>query len=237
MLRRATAPGLGKLARDTGGALISGTGEFSAGLRRVEEDLQTHYVLAYTPKPASAWDGGYRRVEVEVHRDGLGRAGPPGVLRCAGAGAHAHPRARGAGARRPVAGARRHRDPPAPEGSAVSRRETATQQSPLWRICRSEVPAFGSPRATRAPGRRTSRSSPSCATRTRGSSTSRVVATSCPGVKRASTRSRSAVSSSSGRRSCLRASTRSKSWSETPSQAGWVRAESPSCCSRLATTS
>jgi VWFA-related protein len=70
MLRRAAAPGLGKLARDTGGALISGTGEFSAGLRRVEEDLGTHYVLAYTPA-SEAWDGGYRRVEIEVHRDGL----------------------------------------------------------------------------------------------------------------------------------------------------------------------
>ena len=70
MARRATAPGLGKLARDTGGALISGTGEFSAGLRRVEEDLGTHYVLAYTPN-SKAWDGGYRRVEIEVHRDGL----------------------------------------------------------------------------------------------------------------------------------------------------------------------
>ena len=79
MARRATAPGLGKLARDTGGALISGTGEFSAGLRRVEEDLGTHYVLSYTPKSA-AWDGGYRRVELEVHRDGLDVQGRRGYF-------------------------------------------------------------------------------------------------------------------------------------------------------------
>ncbi len=79
MLRRATAPGLGKLARDTGGALISGTGEFSAGLRRVEEDLGTHYVLSYTPA-SEAWDGGYRRVELEVHRDGLDVQGRRGYF-------------------------------------------------------------------------------------------------------------------------------------------------------------
>jgi VWFA-related protein len=70
VLRFDPASGLGALARETGGFLISDTNNIELGLRRVEEELGSYYLLSYAPRN-EAWDGRYRRIEVRARRSGL----------------------------------------------------------------------------------------------------------------------------------------------------------------------
>jgi VWFA-related protein len=62
--------GLGELANSTGGFLIADTNDISAGLRRVDEDLRSHYQLTYVPKNGNL-DGRFRQISVKVAKGGL----------------------------------------------------------------------------------------------------------------------------------------------------------------------
>jgi len=66
-LRLPPATGLLSLAEGTGGFLIGGTNDLGPGLGRVAEELQEHYVLAYSPKNQD-YDGRFRSIEVKVRR-------------------------------------------------------------------------------------------------------------------------------------------------------------------------
>jgi len=70
LLRFDPASGLGTLARDTGGFLIQDTNDIASGLRLVEEELGSYYLLSYAPANET-WDGRYRRIEVKVRRRGV----------------------------------------------------------------------------------------------------------------------------------------------------------------------
>lgn len=62
--------GLSDLANGTGGLLIADTNDLSSGLRRIDEDLRSHYVLTYAPKNQTL-DGRFRQINVKVTRGGL----------------------------------------------------------------------------------------------------------------------------------------------------------------------
>jgi VWFA-related protein len=62
--------GLGQLANETGGFLITDSNDLSGGLRRVDEDLHSYYLLSYAPKNLN-YDGHFRKIEVKVRRTGL----------------------------------------------------------------------------------------------------------------------------------------------------------------------
>jgi VWFA-related protein len=62
--------GLGELANSTGGFLIADTNDLSVGLRRVDEDLRTHYVVTYVSKNSNL-DGRFRQINVKFARGGL----------------------------------------------------------------------------------------------------------------------------------------------------------------------
>lgn len=65
-----TQLGLAQLAEGTGGFLIANTNVLKTPLRRIVEDIATHYELAYRP-PSEKYDGHFRRIEVRVLRPGL----------------------------------------------------------------------------------------------------------------------------------------------------------------------
>jgi VWFA-related protein len=62
--------GLGQLANQTGGAYITDTNDIRSGLRRVDDDLHTYYLMSYSPQNKS-FDGSYRKIEVKVKRPGV----------------------------------------------------------------------------------------------------------------------------------------------------------------------
>jgi len=62
--------GLGDLAYGTGGMLIADTNDLSGALRRIDEDLRTHYVLTYQPKNTTL-DGRFRQISVKVAKGGM----------------------------------------------------------------------------------------------------------------------------------------------------------------------
>lgn len=70
LLRLNPQSGLGELANSTGGFLIADTNDLSAGLRRIDEDLRTHYVVTYVPKNTNL-DGKFRQINVKLARGGL----------------------------------------------------------------------------------------------------------------------------------------------------------------------
>ena len=70
LLRLNPESGLGQLADQTGGFLISDTNDLKGRLQKVDEDLHTYYALSYTPKNQTN-DGGYRKLDVKVKRAGL----------------------------------------------------------------------------------------------------------------------------------------------------------------------
>jgi VWFA-related protein len=70
LLRLNPHSGLGQLADQTGGFLISETNDLSAGLRRIDEDMRAHYVLTYIPKNQE-FDGRFRQIAVKLNRPGL----------------------------------------------------------------------------------------------------------------------------------------------------------------------
>jgi VWFA-related protein len=67
LLRLNPHGGLGELADQTGGFLISNTNDLSAGLRRIDEDMRSHYVLTYVPKNQE-YDGRFRQISVKLSR-------------------------------------------------------------------------------------------------------------------------------------------------------------------------
>jgi VWFA-related protein len=67
ILRLDPKSGLGTLARETGGFLVSDTNEIAKSLRPAEEDLASYYLLEYAPSN-ELWDGRFRRIEVKVRR-------------------------------------------------------------------------------------------------------------------------------------------------------------------------
>jgi VWFA-related protein len=62
--------GLGQLANQTGGFYITDTNDVRAGLRRVDDDLHSYYMMSYAPQDRN-YDGRYRRIEVKVRRPGV----------------------------------------------------------------------------------------------------------------------------------------------------------------------
>jgi VWFA-related protein len=65
-----TQLGLSQLAEGTGGFLIANTNVLRAPMRRIGEDIATHYELAYRPA-SDRYDGHFRRIQVKVLRPGL----------------------------------------------------------------------------------------------------------------------------------------------------------------------
>ena len=70
ILRLDPKSGLGTLARETGGFLVSDTNDIARSLRVAEEDLASYYLLEYAPGN-ELWDGRFRRIEVKVRRPGV----------------------------------------------------------------------------------------------------------------------------------------------------------------------
>ncbi len=61
---------MGELAEGTGGFLIADTNDIQKPMRRIMEDVRTHYEAAYTPV-SSSLDGRFRKIEVRVARSNL----------------------------------------------------------------------------------------------------------------------------------------------------------------------
>ena len=66
-LRLAPEAGLGRLAAETGGFLISDTNDLGSGLLEMDEDLGAYYVLSYAPRRQD-YDGKFRSIAVKVLR-------------------------------------------------------------------------------------------------------------------------------------------------------------------------
>ncbi|HEY2942511.1 MAG TPA: VWA domain-containing protein [Vicinamibacteria bacterium] len=66
-LRLDPGSGLGRLADQTGGFLIRGTNDLSAGLAEMSEDLGAYYLLSYTPRNED-YDGRFRTIKVKLKR-------------------------------------------------------------------------------------------------------------------------------------------------------------------------
>lgn len=66
-LRLAPGGGLARLTDQTGGFLIEGTNDLSAGLAEMREDLGAYYQLSYSPKNQT-YDGRFRTITVKVKR-------------------------------------------------------------------------------------------------------------------------------------------------------------------------
>ncbi|MFY9574606.1 MAG: VWA domain-containing protein, partial [Blastocatellia bacterium] len=60
---------LDELSGDTGGYTIKNTNDLGDGLRRISEEVSSHYVLTYSPANQN-FDGKYRKVVVKVTRAG-----------------------------------------------------------------------------------------------------------------------------------------------------------------------
>jgi len=66
-LRSDPGTSLRLLAEQTGGFLIENTNDLLAGLKRVDADRHSYYLLTYTPRKTD-FDGKFRRIEVKVRR-------------------------------------------------------------------------------------------------------------------------------------------------------------------------
>jgi VWFA-related protein len=62
--------GLGLMADQTGGLLVSNTNDFRKALSRVDGDLRNYYMLSYVPTNGD-FDGRYREIRIRVKRSGL----------------------------------------------------------------------------------------------------------------------------------------------------------------------
>jgi len=58
---------LRELAESTGGFVVTDTNEIAAPMKRVMEEIRSHYEIAYTPT-ATAFDGRFRKIDVKIHR-------------------------------------------------------------------------------------------------------------------------------------------------------------------------
>ncbi len=70
LLRLNPETSLGQLADQTGGFLINNTNDLGSGMRRIDEDMRAHYVLAYIPKNQD-FDGRFRKITVKLKRSDL----------------------------------------------------------------------------------------------------------------------------------------------------------------------
>jgi VWFA-related protein len=70
MLRASPDSGLGRLANETGGFLITDSNDLKGRLQSVDEDLHSYYLMSYTSKNAS-YDGHFRKIEVKVKRSNV----------------------------------------------------------------------------------------------------------------------------------------------------------------------
>jgi VWFA-related protein len=70
LLRLNPESGLGQLANETGGLLISNTNNPGPRLRQVDEDLHAYYLLTYTPQNQN-FDGHFRQINLKVDRPGV----------------------------------------------------------------------------------------------------------------------------------------------------------------------
>lgn len=70
LLRLNPQSGLGQLANETGGFLISDTNNIGPRLRQVDDDLNTYYLLTYTPQNAN-YDGRFRQISLKLDRSNL----------------------------------------------------------------------------------------------------------------------------------------------------------------------
>jgi len=68
-LRLDSRTGLARLAGDTGGFLVEQSNDLSAAFRRIDEDMQFHYLLTYSPVN-TAFDGRFRTIQVKVRQPG-----------------------------------------------------------------------------------------------------------------------------------------------------------------------
>lgn len=62
--------GLGSLSDQTGGFLIHDTNDLTAGLRRIDDDMNGYYFLTYVPQNKE-YDGRFRRINVKVARSNV----------------------------------------------------------------------------------------------------------------------------------------------------------------------
>jgi VWFA-related protein len=70
LLRLNPESGLGQLANETGGLLISNTNNPGPRLRQVDEDLHAYYLLTYTPQNQN-FDGHFRQINLKINRPGV----------------------------------------------------------------------------------------------------------------------------------------------------------------------
>jgi VWFA-related protein len=70
LMRSNPNTGLGELAEQTGGFLISNTNNPAPRLRQMDEDLHTYYVLSYRPTNQN-FDGRFRQISVKLSRPDL----------------------------------------------------------------------------------------------------------------------------------------------------------------------
>ncbi len=67
LLRLNPDSGLGQLANETGGLLVSNTNNPGPRLRQVDEDLHAYYLLTYSPRNQN-FDGHFRQINLKVNR-------------------------------------------------------------------------------------------------------------------------------------------------------------------------
>jgi VWFA-related protein len=79
LLRLNPDTGLGQLAGETGGFLITDSNDLKNKLRQVDEDLHTYYMISYGSKNPN-YDGHFRRIEIKLKRPGLAVQGRRGYF-------------------------------------------------------------------------------------------------------------------------------------------------------------
>jgi len=70
LMRSNPDTGLGRLAEQTGGFLVTNTNDPGVRLRAAGEDMHTYYTLSYVPKNQT-YDGRFRQVSLKLTRPGL----------------------------------------------------------------------------------------------------------------------------------------------------------------------
>ena len=70
LLRLNPDSGLGMLANQTGGFLITDSNDLAGRLQKVDEDLHSYYLLSYSSSNQK-YDGHFRKIEIKLKRSGL----------------------------------------------------------------------------------------------------------------------------------------------------------------------
>ncbi len=70
LLRLDSQTGLARLAKETGGFLVSETNNLRGALQRIDEDTRFHYLITYVPTNTN-FDGRFRTIDVDVKRPGM----------------------------------------------------------------------------------------------------------------------------------------------------------------------